>query len=252
MVMGGLRGPDGGLAATPLVSAAPASGIVAGLIAAAIALGVGLFAAKFLGLGPGMTAAGLVLAWAAWKTGTVEGLVRSAQSSQPLKVLALEGLLFGLVAVVITAALGFFAKRDAHHDHAHAGTSKYTVAMGPAIGAALVAGAVVAWLLAVSPLKGQAIAAAIAAATIASAAARLVDFKAPMPALIIPVVALAILGPLTGVAMAGHAGVVTRVYDGSLFPIANITPLDWIAGGLLGIPLGVAWAGSMIEKHGTP
>ena len=69
-----------------------------------------------------------------------------------------------------------------------------------------------------------------------------------MPMLVIPIAVLAIVGPLSGEALAS-SGVVATTYKGNLFPLANISALDWIAGGLLGIPLGVAWAGSMIEKR---
>jgi len=117
---------------------------------------------------------------------------------------------------------------------------------------AIIAGAAAGWFIGVNPHKGQAVFAAIAAGVIGGAAGRLVDFEVSLPSLMLPIVVLAVLGPLSGYAMAGGGGaqVVQAAYKGTLFPLANITALDWIAGALLGIPMGVAWAGSMTEKKG--
>ena len=115
----------------------------------------------------------------------------------------------------------------------------------------LFAAAVAAWFIGVSPLKGQAVFAAIAAGVLGAAAGRLADVRVALPMLVIPIAALAVVGPFAssvpGVT-GGPPAVVATAYRGTLFPLANISALDWIAGGLLGIPLGVAWAGSMIEK----
>lgn len=258
MLMASVRAVDGGVAATPLVSASPMAGVLAALGAVAIALVVGAVAARLLGLAPGMTAAGLIMAWAAWRSGTIEGLVRAEQSGAPLRSLAIEGLLFGVIGVILAAALAMISRHDGygHSGHRAEGGGLRLVLPGkavlPALGVGLLAGAVVAWFLAVSPLKGQAVLSAVCAAVAMAAAARLVDLRTPMAGLAIPVAALAVLGPLAGLALAGNggsvSGVVASVYRGTLAPIANITPLDWIAGGLLGIPMGVAWAGSMMEK----
>jgi hypothetical protein len=34
-----------------------------------------------------------------------------------------------------------------------------------------------------------------------------------------------------------------------MFTLSWIAPLDWIAGGLIGVPLGVSWAASLIDKR---
>lgn len=256
---GALRAVDGGPGATPLVSANPTAGMLAALVAIGLAFAVGAFTARLLGVAPGMTSAGLVLAWATWRTGTVDDLIRTAHSGGPFTRLALEGLIFGVVGAVITAVLWAIGRRHQEPGHRADLNEPAARALGrffsakaglAALAVAVIAGGVGAWFIGVTPLKGQALAAAIAAATLAAAAGRLVEFTAPIPALFLAVAALAVLGPLSGIATVGTGvGAVQEAYRGSLFPLAVICPLDWIAGGLLGIPMGVAWAGSMIEKR---
>jgi hypothetical protein len=252
---GSLRASDGSHNATPLLCTSPATGLLLGLAACGIALVVGLIAARLLGAAPGMSAAGLVLAWAAWKTGDVDQLIRTAQSATPLRILSLEGAIFGFLAIL----LGFAIALISHHDGMDPspppeGKSKPAILAGEARASLIVlpiaffAAAVAAWFIGISPLKGQAVFAAIAAGALGAAAGRLANIHVPMPMLVIPIAVLAIVGPLSGEALAS-SGVVATTYKGNLFPLANISALDWIAGGLLGIPLGVAWAGSMIEKR---
>jgi len=38
---------------------------------------------------------------------------------------------------------------------------------------------------------------------------------------------------------------VHAAYAGALFPTANITPLDFLAGAFLGVPVGISWAASL-------
>lgn len=259
-LVGSLRAFDGSHNATPLLCTSPGTGLLMGLAACGIALAVGLVAARLLGAAPGMSAAGLVLAWAAWKTGEVDQLIRTAQSATPLRMLSFEGAIFGFIAVVLAFAIALISHHDGMDPHHVEGDKKRPALLAGEGRASLMvlpiaffAAAVAAWFIGISPLKGQAVFAAIAAGVLGAAAGRLANIHIPIPMLIIPIAALAIIGPLSGEALAssvpgGPPAVVATAYKGALFPLANISSLDWIAGGLLGIPLGVAWAGSMIEK----
>lgn len=257
-LVGAVHAVDGG-PASPLVSASPGLGLASAIGALVMALLLGLITGKFLGLGPAMTASGFVVAWAAWRTADVDQLIRTAQSGKPLKMLAVEGLVLGVLGMAIAIGCWVVSGRQDTIERRQSKTGEIQVSLlkkifggkgGPAsIAVGLVAGGVAAWLIAATPLKGQAVFAAIAAGAFAAAAGRLVDFEAPAPAMFLPILILAAVAPLTGLIMAGSGGVVAAAYKGSLFPLANISPLDWIAGGLLGIPMGTSWAGSMIEKR---
>jgi hypothetical protein len=246
-LLAGLRAPDGGPDATPLLSTTPALGVMLGLGALVMAAVLGALAARMVGTMAGLTTAGLVVAWATWRTGTVDQLIRTAHSGRPLISLAVEGLIFGGAAVAIGFAIARIAPKPKDAPEAAA---KDTM-MAFAIPAAVLAGGAAAAFIGGSPVKGQAVAAAIAGGVGVGAAVRMVDVRAPLSTMFLAIVALAVLGPLSGVVMAGSGvGAVQAAYRNALFPLANIGALDWVAGGLLGIPLGVAWSGSMMDKRG--
>lgn len=266
---GSLRASDGSHAATPLFSTTPVLGLVYGVAVLLIALLTGIAAARLVNRASGFTAAGLVVAWAAWTTGDVDQMIRVSHSGSPLLSQSLEGAIFGVLALGMAAVLWIIGKPEQtdpnkRKDPEDALISALT--QGPAkmfasifrgkggvavIPVALLAGAAAAWFIGVSPIKGQAVFAAITAGIVAAAAGRLVEFEVSLPTLVVPVVVLAILGPLAGYAMAGGGGekIVAAAYANSLFPVANVTALDWIAGALIGVPIGVGWAGSMLERH---
>ena len=270
MLTGALRASDGSHAASPLFCTSPALGLGAGLAALALALIMALLAAKFVNTAAGFTAAGLVMAWAAWKKGDVDDMIRTAQSGGPLLSQAAEGALFGALGLLVAAVLFAWGRAEQEHKP-ESGRMPGDIAVAHAVAQsfasilikifkgkgglavlpiAVIAAAAAGWLIGVNPHKGQAVFAAIAAGLLGGAAGRLVDFEVSLPSLMLPIVVLAVLGPLTGFAFAGGGGshIVHAAYKGTLFPLANITALDWIPRPLPGIPMGVAWAGSMTEK----
>jgi hypothetical protein len=259
----GLRLADGSPRATVLLASPVVGGIVALIVAVLLAVIMGVLTARLVfSVRAGMIAAGLVLIWPAFRSAQADELIRSAGSAAPLWPLGLEGAIvgvLGLAAAVAIIVLGgaFETGDDPTNDPpleqpAPRGVLARTLGtqMLLATGAGVLAGAAAAFFVAATPLRGQAIGGAIVGALAAAVAARLVDLRAPLPGLMIPVAILAVLGPLSGALVGGS---VQAAYAGRLFPIANITPLDWLAGGFLGIPLGVAWAASMVDKrhHGA-
>jgi hypothetical protein len=248
MLTGSLRATDGSHAATPLSCTNTGMGLLMGLGAVGIALLLGVIAAKLQGVAAGFSTAGIILAWAAWKTGTIDDMIRTSQSGSPLIAQSLEGVVFGVLIAGVALAIWLMGGKGDGKDL----KQKLLHGAGTALPVAVIAGAAAAWFIAVTPIKGQAVFGAIAAGVVGAAAAKLVDGSITLPTLVVPIVALAVLGPLSGYAVAGGTatGVVQASYAGRLFPLANITALDWIAGAMIGIPLGVAWAASMVEKKG--
>ena len=108
--------------------------------------------------------------------------------------------------------------------------------------------AAIVWWLVFSEYKGQVILGATLAMFFGVTAGRVASNFAPPHCFFLAVVVLAVLGPTIGVLAQG--GNILRVtYANDLLPIARLTPLDWIAAGFLGGPLGLAWASSLIQRH---
>jgi len=61
---------------------------------------------------------------------------------------------------------------------------------------------------------------------------------------------VAVAGPVIATFVhAGTLGPTRAAVSGKLFALARPMPLDWIAGAFVGIPLGLWWAGSLIERE---
>lgn len=265
-LVGDLRGSDGQPGVTPLASPAVVSGLIRAAGVLAIAAGAGLLGSRLFHVRDGLTFAGLVVAWAAYRTGTPDAMLRHTQDTGCLWRLSFEGLVLGLLGVLVC---GFVA--SAHRPQApevrtnrglagregeSIGTMLTTVAAAAAAGAA--AGGVVAWLVAVETMKLQTIAAAVGAAIAAGAVVQMVVTVMPGPAAsyrrtlvagALAMTLLALVGPVSSRLVYGSAGVLRAAYGGNYFGLAAPLALDWVAGALLGLPLGLSWSGSMIEKR---
>lgn len=256
LVTSSLGRADGLPDATLLLSSTPVLGLLAGAIVFALAWLAGVLAARLVSPFSGLTHAGFVLAWAAWGTGPILPLVRAGTSPDgALRTLALEGLLVaGLSAVlaVLIARAAPTVRAESSDDPPESG--RFDSRLIGAFAVAIMAGAVASWIVAREPLKGQAIGAAAAAGIAAAVAARVLTSAATPAAFF--VAAVGALGAVSSAYAAATAPSGDRtlalLYAGTMTPLASITPLDWAAGAFLGVPLGLAWAASLVgRKPGT-
>lgn len=251
-LIGSLHAYDGSHHVTPLASAEPAKGALYLLLVLGIGAAFGTLVSKVYGIANGMTCAGLIFAWAAWNCATIDSLVRSSDSHSPLMRLAVEGLIVASVAGIA----GWLIQRQsvqARMDASLRITPRQMFA-GPgliALGAGLAGAALVGWFVANDTLKGQAVFAAIGAGIAAGAAAQLAaarDASAVIPSAVLATALMALIGPVAGLLI--HGGKFASVAaSGTVFGLAIPVPLDWLAGAFIGVPMGVQWAGSMIEKR---
>ncbi|MEC9373983.1 MAG: hypothetical protein VYC34_09070 [Planctomycetota bacterium] len=243
----GLYAVNGAPAVTMLVSASPASTVFATVAAFAIAAIYGLVTARLVGAAFGFFTTGAILAWAAWQAGPVSEILRAAGANAPLTTFAIEGLILGLAG----AGLAWLQVRIARPVTAdQAKPTEPLISTDSAVGllVTILVGAAVAWILAREGRKGQTIAAAGGAALLAATAARGFAHNCATVSFFLGIALLAAIGPVaTG--LIGGADILAHAYANTLFPLGWISPLDWIAGAFMGIPLGMTWAGSMIEKQ---
>lgn len=260
--VGSLRGSAGGTDTTPLLSVSIATGLLNAGVAIGLAGLMGIGGARLFGSKTGLTVTGLVLAWAAWSTGSLDALIAQVGPKQVQGMfirLALEGLIFGLAGLAI-AYLIFKAGSDADERilQAKGQSAKYepdsSAVLMSLIAATALAGLVV-WWIAFQPLKGQAIFAVIAGAIAAAAAAHLMAPHLPSRVSAMTafaaIVILAVAGPVSVFFLKSGGTGLRAAAAGAMSHLAHPVGLDWVAGAFLGIPIGLSWSGSMVEKH-TP
>jgi len=244
--------------ASPFTASSTVSGIVVGILVLAIALGYGIAVGRIAHARLGLICTGLVLTWAAWRFGTVAALIRDAGDASPVTRLAIEGGVFGALLAAGCAVL-LLLSRSVSQDRLQTEPLKNPVAvdqstpMDWAIAAVAVclAGLFAAWLLARSPLQGQVFASAVGAGVIGAAVGRSVSLRAPMLPILIGGFSLALVGQLVaGYGVSGDA--LVRLYAEEWPGLGLISPFDWLAGVLVGAPLGEMWAHSMVDRQTAP
>lgn len=234
--------------ATPLTSSAPLSGVLIGIAVIVLAMAYGLMAGRIAHVRLGILSAGLVLTWPAWQFGRAADLIRDSGGLGPVTSFAIEGAVFGVLCLLGVVGLIRLSRpvTPMHEPESAAPKDMLFAIVAGAIGAALGA-----WLIAQSSLQGQVYAAAITAGVVGGAAARSVSSRAPMLSIIAGCMLLAVIGPMT--ALFGNSGdPLARLYAGEWPGLALLTPFDWFAGILIGVPLGEMWANSMIDRQSSP
>lgn len=285
MLTGSLKAVDSSGHATLLVSTVPQAGGLVGVAVLVLALVAGLVGSRINGSRSGLTAMGVVLAWGAWGTTTIDWVLRLAQSDSPLTILALEGLVFGVLMVPLAmlvwqAGLGRGQHRAFHPlpdgtpdllswlrgslrvggeaaDESQSLLGGVFLALTTpaglaAIGITLGAGVLVTHLIAQEPLKGQAIFAGAVTFLLAVPVAKLVgeSLKAsvPMASFFIAAALLGAIGPLAA-RMIHSEHLIEDLYNGHLLGLAVPIGLDWLAGACLGIPMGLGWFHAMFAQQ---
>ncbi len=244
-----LHGPLGGDELTFLIGPGFAQGLGVLLAVMGIATFAGVLGSRVDNPHAGLTCAGFVLAWAAWQTGEVDGILRTTRDDGVLRTLALEGAivaLLGIASAWIVLRAGANRTPPEHVVEHRLDLRDAGLPTGVLVCIAVALGA--AYVVAREPLKGQAVAAAVIAGIAGSLLARLASPRTPAMAYVAGVALLAIVAPLAASLVVGPRGAAAAANAGSLFRAANILPMDWLAGALVGTPLGLSWAASMMHK----
>lgn len=248
MLAGRIPPIAGAGAGTPVLSASPASSILLLAACVALATAIGGLGARLVSASHGLTCAGVALAWAVFHTSRILDLSRAVDVDSLGTRLTIEGIVVGLMVLGGAIVIVRLAPKAAHSP-----TAGMMSAMGLGAAAATTAiGLLVAMIIAQDDKAGQAFAAAIAGGAVGAAAARTLVNGAPWAAALIAIPLGAVACPAVGFAMSPKP-LDVAIVGGTVHALARVMPLDWCAGALIGIPFGLSWAGSMIEKsHPDP
>lgn len=245
-VVGGHGGPGW----TYLANGASGAGLVGLVLALLVAFGVGLATSRVLGLRAGLGAAGMTLVGPALQGGEMVEVLRWAEAPGVFVRLAIEGAILAACAFGFALAMSKIAPREEPYSPAERAERSKSHLREGVVGAvsALAVGAIAAWVLAREPIKGQMLATGFAAGLAGMAAARILAPRAPIAAIVLGVMLLGVAGPMLGFVVAG-GDALRAAYTRSLPAIAGPTPIDWLTGALLGMPVGLSWAFSVLEKR---
>jgi hypothetical protein len=265
-----LRDADGGTAHTLLVSDSPVRGVLIMLASFAAAGVMAVAGARHFSLGTGLLSGGFIFAWTTWWLGSVDSLIRRAGDGGSLVWLGAEGLLAMIGACAVTL-LATGAARGNQPELALTGGAvavkgprsllirscpdgAWTKPLALCATVAAAAAGVAVTIAAVSMLKGQTMMACVIGGIAAGAAANWIAgtlgsvIQPAMPMLAMGV--LATLAPIVALIMHG-GGTLDAAFSLSLLPIARPLSFDWAAGALLGVPIGMAWTGAVIDMRGV-
>ena len=251
-----LRAPDGGPETTLLLSSSMSKGLAVGVGVVLLAILTGAAIARLVAPRSGLFSAGLVLVWGAWGLGRVDQVLARIPQKQTLYTISIEAAVVGLLAVVgaivilrIRPMVELHAVAADHPAHADEPTKLVDSSTPAAFIAAAAAAALAGWLLAQDTLKGQTFAAAVVGGVFAAVAGRMASQRVSAAVFIAGIAALAVVSPTLATFMhPSSLGPANAARAGTLLALARPLPLDWLAGAFVGVPLGLAWAGSMIEK----
>lgn len=241
---------DGGPGWTYLASDSMGLGVIVLAATLAAACAIGLATSRLLGMRAGLGAIGMTLAAPALQGGEIVEILRWADAPGIFVRLALEGAIVAAFGFGVAVLMGRIAPREAPMSPAERQERTRNHIAEGAIGAvsALALGAIAAWIIAREPIKGQMIAAGFAAGVVGMGAGRVIAPRSPIAAVALGVLLLGVVGPMLGFVVLG-SDALRAAYEQRLPAIAGPTPIDWATGAMLGMPVGLTWALSMLEKR---
>lgn len=251
LMTGPLRGEDGSSATIPILSNTPLSGLIRAAFAVAIAGVVGLVSARVVSLKYGFFNAGMVLAWAAEGTSTIDSLIRN-DSPAKLNLLSVEAGVLGLIAVAFAVGITRLAIDERPLAGARPPETVKIADLGIIFAITLAAAGLATWLIAQNTLKGQMLAAAAGAAILAAAASAFAVRKVDPASIIAGLAAAAVIAFPATILFHGSGGLGKAILADQLLHVGRLVPLDWLAGGFLGLPLGLSLGSWLNEFRQKP
>ena len=242
--------PDATLLPASSKGGAALAYVAAMVVAGALALASGLLSTRRVAL----FATGLALAWPAHTLGSVEPILRDAHSADAISGVLLRMAIEGVLVAVPLALIVHVASRlgDVNAPAALRASPEPAplLSKDPVIGAAISAAvaAVVIYFAMPTSYNGQALGACAFAGALGALAAHAAAPKAPLAASFFGCMLVAVLGPIAA-RFTASGDPLAAVYAGEFLPVALVHPWHVAAGACIGVPVGDAWARSLIEKH---
>lgn len=252
-----IRAPDGSDAVTLLTGPAIGPGLLAAFAVGGCVVAAAVLGARLADRHEAVLNAGFVLAWVAWCHGSMSEVVRLAPEAGLLLRLCLEAAIATAAVLVAFVAADRLSRRPADQEGLGLGRSDAAAAMSiPAGPAILLASAVLAlacaWLFARHGGAGQGVGTGFLAGFFAGVAGSQIqqtmsagrEPPAGSTGVFIPVLlgiaAASVAAPLIGLFAPGVSGLTPALARGELPGWLLVAPTAWLAGGLIGAPMGIS------------
>lgn len=258
--------PDGSGASTLLTGVRPGAALVALGVVAACVLVASVVAARLADRQEALLNAGFVLGWVAWTGGAIDEVIRLTPEAATLVRLGVEALVLALVVLAALAASDRLSRRGSVDEglcvgpRAVIGSVRARAGLA-VLGVSLIAGLVGAWLFARYGGTGQGLGAAFIGGVIAGVFGSLVYQSATKgegsvgggtAAILLPavmgVMAAGVVGPLIGLVFPGGGRLLLGLARSELPGWVLISPAGWVAGALIGAPVGVSFVTNRVAS----
>lgn len=245
---------DGSALVSPLLSASPVMSYAATIGIIALAAGIGCLTAPLVGYRWGLLSAGLVAVWPAARSGDIAAAFRVAGTTSPLLRLAIDGFVIVALGAGVAFAIQHLARDRQRWGATDRGGDARPVAapVAAAIGTAVsIASCLLAcFVIAQTGVKGQAIFAAACGSMLAGVLIRALAIPAPAFSVLLGAALVALAGPIV-VSFGATSGLERAVNATGGPAMLRVLGWDWLAGALIGLPIGLAW-NTQHHEHEQP
>lgn len=239
----GAAGPTFAMAASPVLA------VIATVAVFLVGIGFAGLVGRPLNAVVGLFVLGCGLALLAMRSGTVQDVAFGQRS---LSGLTVEGLVWtGLVAF---AAIAVFRIAGPLPDAVPIDEPRVDGVLGSRALLAQLAGIAspaVVWLVAVSPSKGQALGATVLGGMVAGLVGRIIAPRTPPILIFASPILFGAIGYLLASTQLGAMPIDLAFVTRSLSRLAYPMPIDYAAGSLVGVAMGIGWSRSFL-KFPTP
>jgi hypothetical protein len=237
-----IRGVDGAAEATGLVAESPFTGMIRMILALCLCGGTMLIGAKLGFIRRAFFVGGLAMAFVAFSSGTVTGVIRASGGGAVFPRLVVESIILGAIFAAFVCVAGLIRKRA---DESFVMPSRRDAR---AILANVVAGVALAWAVARDGSGGQVLFAAFVAGLLGTLIARVVEPNASPLSPALSAAIMCVVAPGLWLIFGSGSSLAT-MYAGDIAGYALLTPVTWLSGVSMGIWGGSSWADSVVQKH---
>ncbi len=266
MITGRVIGADGSHHTTFLTGSSIGSGALALVMVLGLSLTMGVVIGRVVDRREGLLNTAFVFGWVAWTLGRLGEIYRVTPESGTLIKMGIEGLMIsvGMLIALVLMTNPPKGSNSGQHDEISRfdiGYLKNSLVKREGICsliAAMIGGLIFALLFGQTDLPGQSVGVGVGAGIVAGTLGALVantmrdakskDAPTPFAPIIIGMMLASVFAPMIGLLKPGADGLLGLVVRGDLPGYLIVSPIAWVMGALLGVPIGHSWVEHSVHQ----